>query len=521
MSSQSLASLAARSATLPRLQSAAPEPPRQAKALHAKALWLCAFFPKLPLEAVVRGASETTPLAIFEENSGRRFVYMASMAASTMGVRRGMPLAQAHVLCSALQTQTRDPIAELEKLRQLAAWAQQFTPTVSLQPPRALLLEISGSLRLFGGLGELKKRVDDGLSALTVRAHTAITPTPLASLLLACQERASVTTSREDLRSALSGLPVSMLPIDADAIRRLRNTGVRDLHDLWRLPREGLARRFGPALLNFLDRALGLEPDPRETFHASPRFAAELELFWETDNTAALLEAARSLLARLGRFLRARDAGIACLWLDLHHAKSPPSRLRIGTRHVTRDEGHLLKLLEEHLHRFELPAPALKLRLTTVSLQPFTASNELLFAKHRSFYKRNDELDLDWRQLLEQLQARLGREAVRGLSVLLDYRPEQAWKSTEPGHRSDGTASRRQRPLWLLPNPRPLVSRQSRPWRRGPLSITTSRERIESGWWDDQDIRRDYFVAKDIDGSRLWIFRDLRSHTWFLHGFFG
>lgn len=467
--SQSLAAPAGRSAlslsqpaTLPS-QLAEPHALYQDGAVHTRSLWLCAFFPEL--------SSETD---------------------------RG-----------------------INKLRQFAAWAGRFTPLVSLQLPQALLLEISASLRLFGGLATLKKAFNDGLSASDVRAHVAITPTPLASLLLASQGQTLSLTSPERLRPILSRLPISVLPIDADSTRRLLGTGVRDLHDLWRLPRQGLARRYGPELLNFLDRALGLQPDPREIFHAAPRFAAELELPWEIDNTAALLEAAHGLLARLGRFLSARDAGITRLQLELHHAKSPPSRLRIGTCHVTRDVAHLLKLLEEHLNRFRLPAPTLKLRLATASLQPFIASNEPLFDKHRSERKRNDELDLDWRQLLEQLQARLGRKAVRGLKVFADHRPEQAWKIIEPGRQSSDTTPRRRRPLWLLPNPQPLVSRQGYPWRRGPLSITTSPERIESGWWDGQDIRRDYYVAQDTDGSQLWVFRDLCSHTWFLHGFFG
>src|SRR5919204_95336 len=38
-----------------------------------------------------------------------------------------------------------------EALEPIAAWACQFTPRVSLEPPCALVLEASGSLRLFGG----------------------------------------------------------------------------------------------------------------------------------------------------------------------------------------------------------------------------------------------------------------------------------------------------------------------------------------------------------------------------------
>ncbi|MBA2408263.1 MAG: DNA polymerase Y family protein [Gammaproteobacteria bacterium] len=579
----------ARQASLPSLlspdtQPACPQHPE--RAVHARQLWLCAWFPALPLEAA--GHREATPFAIVEDHGARRHVHIACAAARAAGVVTGMGLAQAYALCPHLKTQTRDTTAEARRLEMLAAWANQFTPTVSLQPPRALLLEISGSLRLFGNLENLKARLHEGLAALGAHVHVAVTPTPLASLLLASVGQTAEVLDQAGLHAELRRLPINALPLQPDAIRYLRHTGVRNFHDLWRLPRKSVARRLGPTLLDFMDRALGLRPDPQRGFHSPPRFTTGLELPWETDDADALLEAARQLLARLIEFLRAHDAGVNRLQLDLHHAKSPPSRLRIGTRHATRDAAHLLKLTEEHLHRFRLPAPVLKLRLAAASLQPFIARNKSLFAKcglqnssyplhstgsgqafakggrqrepgfatcpkqgssdtllvppssknppNLPFSKNpallppfskggwggfNNESNLDWRQLLEQLQARLGREAVRGLEVCADHRPERAWRCIEPdGQRSEATANR-PRPLWLLPAPQQLNTRQGHPWRRGPVSIQRGPERIENGWWDGHDVRRDYYIAIDTDGSRLWIYRELRkTRTWFLHGFF-
>ena len=80
------------------------------------------------------------------------------------------------------------------------------------------------------------------------------------------------------------------------------------------------------------------------------------------------------------------------------------------------------------------------------------------------------------------------------------------------------------RPLWLLAEPQPLAHLfENRPWipawklRDGP-------ERIESGWWDGTDVRRDYFVAESPQGEIMWIYRDHRygvdDGEWFLHGVF-
>ncbi|MCG7874113.1 MAG: hypothetical protein JAZ11_18705 [Candidatus Thiodiazotropha lotti] len=51
--------------------------------------------------------------------------------------------------------------------------------------------------------------------------------------------------------------------------------------------------------------------------------------------------------------------------------------------------------------------------------------------------------------------------------------------------------------------------------------MTSESERIEGGWWDGFDIRRDYYQARDRHGRRLWLFRNLQDGAWYLQGLFG
>jgi protein ImuB len=47
-------------------------------------------------------------------------------------------------------------------------------------------------------------------------------------------------------------------------------------------------------------------------------------------------------------------------------------------------------------------------------------------------------------------------------------------------------------------------------------------ERLETGWWDEQGISRDYYTAVNGAGIRLWVFRNRqRVPNWYLHGIFG
>jgi protein ImuB len=135
-------------------------------------------------------------------------------------------------------------------------------------------------------------------------------------------------------------------------------------------------------------------------------------------------------------------------------------------------------------------------------------------------------------ELIERLRARLGQEAVYGLRVVADHRPEAAWQVREPvstpaarsgrGNAPESPWSCDRRPLWLLRVPRPLNERDGLPRRRGALRLLGEAERIETGWWDGKEIARDYYTAVDARGARLWMFREREPpHRWFLHGVFG
>ena len=137
--------------------------------------------------------------------------------------------------------------------------------------------------------------------------------------------------------------------------------------------------------------------------------------------------------------------------------------------------------------------------------------------------------------LIERLQSRLGRSTLWRLALVADHRPERAFSRLPPhdarsgpprpaGFRRAGHAAAplrpedRSRPLWLLETPRRIEPDAGR---RGCPEISPHFERIESGWWDGEDVRRDYHVARGASGVRYWVYREHGTREWFLHGIFG
>ncbi len=435
-----------------------------------------------------------------------------------------------------------DEHAQQTRLTQLATWAEQFTSRVSLHPPQALLLEIGSSLTLFGGLDVLLTLIKTSLTQQWQHVFTlSVTPTPLASFLLASSGQTVVVKQKEALRFVLGKLPVNVLPLNellnGKCKKQLLNIGVRVLRDVWRLPRSDLVRRFGPELLNYLDRTLGGLADPQPRYQSPEYFEESIELPFEILYSAFILISARQLIEKLVTFLRQRDACIATCCFTLYNNSDLLTHINVSMRLPTRDIEHLITLFEEHLNKIKLTAPVTCVKLSATQLLPFTSNSAALpiskddqtvsngCIKNNSKNKLTQSKD-NITRLLEQLQARLGRQAINELQALADHRPEQAHRLGQTiSSCKQSTQLAQKRPLWLLPEPELITKKNDTLWWRGPVILTTGPERIEAGWWSGEDVRRDYYVGINHRGSRLWLYRDLHPDTqkkqrWYLHGLF-
>ena len=88
-------------------------------------------------------------------------------------------------LLPAVQLEERSLVREQQVLEALATWLERFSSFVCIADRDVLLLEIAGSLRLFGGLSELRQEISRGLRQHGFTASLAIAPTPLAATWLA------------------------------------------------------------------------------------------------------------------------------------------------------------------------------------------------------------------------------------------------------------------------------------------------------------------------------------------------
>ena len=443
-------------------------------------------------------------------------------------VRRALsPAATTHELWAGVHLSEFDPTQGLE---QLAIRAQRFTPRVSLAPPDGLLLEVAGSLHLFAGVTGLRHELTEECLRLRLRPVLAFAPTPLAALTAARAGQPLVVTDLAQLVGQLAPLPLDALRWPEETRARLARAGVRTVGAVLRLPRAGFARRFGVAQLAMLDALIGRTHDLRKAFQAPLRFRRRRELDCELSDQGRLHAELVPLIGALGAFLTARQCGVMELECRFVHRQASPTRCVLTLAAPCADEHQLAALFGERLNALQLPAPVRACELRADQLMPQLPSGRCLWQPG----EHGGEAAEQSGGLIDRLRARLGPEAVYGLGLRQEHRPEGAWMTTPPPPaaarrvacaRTTDTpceAAPPERPLWLLPAPQPLAAQNGLPRRRGLLRLLSEPERIETGWWDGGEVARDYYIAIDPRGVRLWVFRERAApHGWFLQGIFG
>ena len=486
---------------------APPRPPAPQNTLHKQ--WLCLHLAQLPLEVFPHFEPEDA-VVVTQAAGPRVLVACVSQAAASQGVRASMTASAAQGLVPGLQLCPRDERTEQRRLQWLARWASRFSSWVSVEPQNTLYLEVAGSARLFGDARELQRSLRAGLGAHGHSAQSAVAPTPRGALWLALHNTDAhpCIDKPEHLPGAISALPTAVLDLPPQRAHRLTRAGLRTLGDLLRMPRDGLARRYGQNLLQQLDQALGKAPQALPAFAPPQRFTANVDLPLPSAAVPRILPAAEHGLKQLCEHLRAHDRAVDRYICLLFHEGRPATRCAVGLRTASRSLPRLLQLLGEHLERQALHAEVVGLRIEAPKLLPLAVNNRDWITPPG---------DDDWLATVERWQARLGDDAVRRLGTHADHRPERA---STVNATDAGCWPQSLRPLYLLPKPSPLQVHNDLPIYGGPLTRLHGPERIEQGWWDGTDISRDYYILRDTRGARLWAYQDRRRLGWWLQGVF-
>ncbi len=544
---------------------------------------LSLWFPRLAAERVLRHEPNMgcSPFAIVSDRGNMQVLTSLSAEAEAEGLTSGQPLRDAQAMCPKLATRLANPVAEAAFLSSLRRWAGKFSPWVAEEPPAGLVIDLTGCAHLFGGEDALLDRIEADCAdlGLTVRSGIADTlgaawalaryagqAAPSARSSDAIDQEAWATRSRAarrrhwerggaapvspalrghttriarpgQTRTALGPLPVAALRLPRETVTDLTRLGMRRIEDLSGQPRAGLARRFGQHLVQRLDQAMGIEPEPISPAKPPSTFAVRLTLPDPIGLEADIVAALDRLLPELESRLRAKGRGARRVRLECHRVDQAMEWVEVGLARPSASPDRIRPLLLMKIGGIDAGFGIDRIRLDAFETEPAHARQQRgsFEAATTGPAARADTADLD--DLIGKLGARVGLETITRMHPADSHIPERSAKPLAAAWSEAAEAWPKQ------PAPRPLLIWRPEPvttddgtdvplsfrWRRRDLRTVAAigPERIAPEWWlDDPDWRsgiRDYWRVTIDTGEALWLYYahgGTTSGGWFCQGSF-
>ncbi len=483
-------------------------------------------------------APHDAPFALIEPAGGAVRVVATDRSAHALGITPGLTLADARARIPTLVAVDHDRTADRALLDWLADACDRYSPTVATDPPRGIVIDITGCIHPFGDEARLAADLMRRFERHGLTPATAFAASPDAARALAQFGGGDVMA-----------LPVTALRVDEDIHRALRRAGLRTLGPLARRPRSLLTARFGVATTLALDRLLGDVESPLIPRRHPPEIDVETRFAEPVAQTEAVLATLDDLMRRAAATLSERGRGGRRFEAALFRSDGHVARLGVDTGQPTRDADVLARLFRERIDTLTDPLdPGFGydlIRLAVPVAEPL-APQQLALGVAELALGGGAVAEAELAALLDRLTVRLGRGRVRRFRAGDSHLPEQAafdlpmadasppvaWPSPEPGEPP-------LRPLHLFDPPQRIEAIAEVPdgppfrfrWRRVLHEVRRAEgpERIAAEWWQHRrgaGLTRDYYRVEDQAGRRFWVFRhglygvERAAPDWYLHGLF-
>src|SRR5262245_55994085 len=356
------------------------------------------------------------PLVLVAPAKGGTRIVSLNRAAQRAGLAKDALLSNARAKVRNLQVRDADPVADCNALRRLALWCLRYTPIVApwdeASGADGLFLDIAGCAHLFGGEEQLLADLATRLRAFRLIPRMAIADTAGAAWAVARHgEKDGIILASGAAARALQTLPLAALRLGENAHLLMRRLGLRRIGEIMHQPRAPFAARFQTELLRRLDQALGRAPEPLVPVVEPPAYRAQVSFTEPIMAQEHVLEAARRLLAALGRDLERDAVGVRLLRLLLFRVDGEVLSLQLGLAAPSRDAQHIAQLIGLRLYRLG-SAFEVDFGFEAAAVHVLNAENlaerQVLLGLHEDCAPPQELA-----RLIDRLQQRLGRSAVR------------------------------------------------------------------------------------------------------------
>jgi protein ImuB len=500
---------------------------------------LALWFPRLPTDRLQRRKEQPSspePLVVVAKIDNALRLTAVDRKATSLGLSAGMPLANARAMLPALKVMTENEPADLAFLERIADWCDRFTPLVALDPPRGLLLDVTGAAHLFAGEPAMLDRIRAGITRQGVIVRGALAGTAAAARALARYRDGTIVSSGEEAE-AVAPLPVEALRLNDVATHALCRAGLKTIGQAAARSRTELTARFGAGMIFALEAVLGRAERPITPRILLPDYVAEHRFAEPIVTDDAILKTLYSLSGVLAGMLAERGEGARQLQAVFFRTDGAERRITVETGSPTREPTIIKRLFSEKIDALADPLdPGFGFDLVRLS-----ASRVERAETQETDFNADENAKREIAFLVDRLAARFGSHNILSFQPNDTHIPEAAWTAVPAQHgqnskyeweRIRGTREAPRRPLRMLAKPEPVSILRAVPdnaplrfrWRRAVHVVRgiEGPERIAMEWWRHQTSppTRDYFRVEDEEGRRFWLYRNRADPQWFMQGVF-
>lgn len=427
-------------------------------------------------------------------------------------------------------------------LKRIGRWALRFSPLTNTdlpsEPPCPLPrrfygihLDVSGSLRLFGGEQSMLTNLRSTFERHGLSARLVLSPTLGASWALSrYHDVAQLIVSREQIAALLGPLPFAALRLEEKTLAELSDFNISNVGDILALPPRSLLKRFPRELVLRLNQALGVEQELISPLRPANAVTFSRDLDPPLKSHSELQRHIASMFETLVEQEESKGFGLTHATVVLVDIQKRTATFSLSFYRPSQNQPRIEKLLNVYVERLQIADAIANIQLSAYGL-PYTAQK-------RSWLPTNaaeSSDDPEFASVLELLATTLPRNGVCLAQPVGSHIPEQSfcYAPFSSGAAAQGKTLvvNTNRPSLLLDPPRPLrviamVPDHPPSWiqwkgRGYRIPCAFGPERIAPEWWRGESevfASRDYFILQLESGVWMWVFRAHDSGHWFMHG---
>ena len=488
---------------------------------HLKTDWMISRHPEL----------KDLPFVLALPDHGRMRITEVSAVARAKGIYAGMVVADARVILSDVQVfDDKQGLAE-KVLNKLCLACIKYTPVTAVDVPNGLVLDVSGCAHLWGSEESYLKNIITKLKNAGYHVRVAMADTIGAAWAVCRYGRLKAIIQSGEQVNAIMPLPPAGLRLEADVVERLHKLGLIHIGSFMNMQRSALRRRFGQQLLLRLDQAIGNKEEIIQPLIPVEPYCERLPCLEPIQTATGIEIALQTLLEILCKRLQQEGKGLRRSVFKGYRIDGKREQIDISTNHASNNSKHLFKLFEIKIASIE---PALGIELFTLE----ALKVEDISISQQTFWTANSSLQSnEVAELLDRFESKFGSDIIHRYLPDEHHLPERSVKLAHSlkEHPTIAWPNDKLRPIHLFKEPQPIEVTAPIP-DYPPMSFrymgklhkvqkADACERIESEWWLDGGLHRDYYVVEDDEGKRYWLFRlghynDNNKPSWFIHGFF-